>query len=62
MTEPVRPIGQDAPSVPPVPALRRLTPIEREEQRGAREEARKRRRRAAPEPPSDERGHVDIRG
>ena len=51
MTEPIRPVGRSEPATPPVPAVRRLTPREREE--AARERARKRaRRRATPEAPA----------
>jgi hypothetical protein len=50
MTEPIRPVGRSEPATPPVPAIRRLTPREREE--AARERARKRTRRGAPRAPS----------
>ena len=50
MTEPIRPVGRSEPATPPVPAIRRLTPREREE--AARERARKRTRRRAPGAPS----------
>jgi hypothetical protein len=41
--------------------LRRLTPLEREQERERREEARRKRRKAAPEPPPDGRGGIDVR-
>jgi hypothetical protein len=64
VTDQIRPIGAPDRAAPPVPAVRRLTPKEREE--AARERARKRRQRqgAAPtgtpaERPS-ERGSLDL--
>jgi hypothetical protein len=60
----VRPIGRATDGPPPVPAVRRLTPPEREA--AARERERRRRERrprqpAAPEPPRDGGGSLDIR-
>ena len=65
--EPIRPVGRAAPEgASPVPAIRRLTPKERED--AARERARKRRERArAAEPPSQDGpragggGSLDVR-
>jgi hypothetical protein len=67
VTDHIRPIGAPDRAAPPVPAIRRLTPREREE--AARERARKRRARtgAAPPraggdlPPSAGGGSVDVR-
>jgi hypothetical protein len=68
VTDQIRPIGAPDRAAPPVPAVRRLTPREREE--AARERARKRRARpgATPSrgggerPPSaDGGGSVDVR-
>ena len=65
MSEPIRRIGPADTGAPPVPAVRRLTPQEREE--AARERARKRRARphgAAPgdrRPPEGGGGSLDVR-
>jgi hypothetical protein len=70
VTEQIRPIGAPDRAAPPVPAVRRLTPKEREE--AARERARKRRARppAAPprgrggqgqQPPAAPGGSLDVR-
>jgi hypothetical protein len=65
VTDQIRPIGRPDRAAPPVPAVRRLTPKEREE--AARERARKRRGRqgAAPqrgeEPQTAGGGSVDVR-
>ena len=63
--EPVRPIGRAHDGAPPVPAVRRLTPKERED--AARERQKRRRERARNAPaPADEQprpagGSLDIR-
>ena len=63
--EPIRPIGRTQDGAPPVPAVRRLTPKERED--AARERQKRRRERARNAPaPADEQprpggGSVDIR-
>jgi|tagenome__1003787_1003787.scaffolds.fasta_scaffold20981966_4 hypothetical protein len=64
--EPIRPVGRTTDGPPPVPALRRLTPLEREA--AARERERRRRdRRRKPGAPSGgageprEGGSLDIR-
>jgi hypothetical protein len=49
VTDQIRPIGAPDRAAPPVPAIRRLTPREREE--AARERARKRRARPGAAPP-----------
>jgi hypothetical protein len=67
VTDQIRPIGAPDRAAPPVPAVRRLTPREREE--AARERARKRRARPAPAPkrpggeppPAAPAGSVDVR-
>jgi hypothetical protein len=66
VSEPIRRIGPADTGAPPVPAVRRLTPQEREE--AARERARKRRARptGAPKgdagrPPEGGGGSVDVR-
>ena len=67
MTDQIRPIGAPDRAAPPVPAVRRLTPREREE--AARERARKRRARPGAAPPraggdrplSADGGSVDVR-
>jgi hypothetical protein len=60
---PIRPIGGPQEGTPPVPAVRRLTPKEREE--AARERQKRRRERASTAPPHDEphpgSGSLDIR-
>ena len=63
--EPIRPIGRAHDGAPPVPAVRRLTPKERED--AARERQKRRRERARNAPPTpDEQprpagGSLDIR-
>ena len=63
--EPILPIGRTQEGAPPVPAVRRLTPKERED--AARERQKRRRERARNAPaPADERprpggGSLDIR-
>jgi hypothetical protein len=63
--EPIRPIGRPQEGAPPVPAVRRLTPKERED--AARERQKRRRERARNVPaPADEQprpggGSLDIR-
>jgi hypothetical protein len=62
--EPIRPIGRPREGTPPVPAVRRLTPKEREE--AARERQKRRRERGRQTPPADEpplpgNGSLDIR-
>jgi hypothetical protein len=63
--EPIRPIGRTSDGPPPVPAVRRLTPPEREA--AARERERRRRRNRRPGTPSAgseeprEGGSLDIR-
>ena len=66
MTDQIRPIGRPDRAAPPVPAVRRLTPKERED--AARERERRRRARragAAPqgdaEPPREGGGSLDVR-
>jgi hypothetical protein len=67
VTDQIRPIGAPDRAAPPVPAVRRLTPREREE--AARERTRKRRTRPAPAPkrpggeppPAAPGGSVDVR-
>ena len=64
MTDQIRPIGAPDRAAPPVPAVRRLTPKEREE--AARERARKRRQRqgaapsGAPAERPSEGGSLDL--
>jgi hypothetical protein len=63
--EPIRPVGRASDAPPPVAAVRRLTPPEREA--AARERERKRRQRSRPQgtPPSDAPreggGSLDVR-
>jgi hypothetical protein len=63
--EPIRPIGRTQEGAPPVPAVRRLTPKERED--AARERQKRRRERARNAPaPADEQprpggGSLDVR-
>ncbi|HEX2105591.1 MAG TPA: hypothetical protein VHF51_18200 [Solirubrobacteraceae bacterium] len=65
MTDQIRPIGRPDRAAPPVPAVRRLTPREREE--AARERARKRRERQGLAPQRDDEqppaggGSLDVR-
>ena len=63
--EPIRPIGPTHEGAPPVPAVRRLTPKEREDAARERQKRRRERARNAP-PPADEQprpagGSLDIR-
>jgi ribosome assembly protein YihI (activator of Der GTPase) len=65
--ERIPPIGRPQDGPAPIPAIRRLTPKEREE--AARERERRRRtreqaagRRGGDEPPAASRGALDIRG
>jgi hypothetical protein len=63
--EPIRPLGRAEEGAPPVPAIRRLTPKERED--AARERQKRRQQRArAPQPspgdpPRPGAGSLDIR-
>jgi hypothetical protein len=65
VTDQIRPIGRPDRAAPPVPAVRRLTPKEREE--AARERARKRRGRQGAASQRDEErppasgGSIDVR-
>ena len=64
--EPVRPIGRAHDGAPPVPAVRRLTPKEREDAARERQKRRRERARNAPPAPADEQprpagGSLDIR-
>jgi hypothetical protein len=66
VTDQIRPIGAPDRATPPVPAVRRLTPKERED--AARERERKRRSRPGAAPPrrDDEQppasgGSIDVR-
>jgi hypothetical protein len=67
VTDPIRPIGRPDPGTPPVPAVRRLTPKERED--AARERQRRRRGRhpaaasqTGPAPPAEGGGgSLDVR-
>jgi hypothetical protein len=56
--DPLRPVSRPEPTVAPV-ELRRLTPLEREEERRRRERERRRRPTQAPERTPD--GRLDIR-
>jgi len=63
--EPIRPIGRAHDGAPPVPAVRRLTPKEREDAARERQKRRRERARNTP-PPADEQprpagGSLDIR-
>ena len=65
--DPIRPVGRATDGPPPVPAVRRLTPVEREA--AARERERRRRERArrrpgapaAPDEPREGGGSLDVR-
>jgi hypothetical protein len=61
--DPIRPIGRTEEGAPPIPAIRRLTPKEREE--AARERQKRRRARQGqgpgPQPPRPSGGSLDIR-
>ena len=64
--EPVRPIGRAHDGAPPVPAVRRLTPKEREDAARERQKRRRERARNAPPAPAGEQprpggGSLDIR-
>jgi hypothetical protein len=64
--EPIRPIGRPQEGAPPVPAVRRLTPKEREDAARERQKRRRERARNAPPAPADEQprpggGSLDIR-
>ena len=63
--EPIRPIGRPQEGAPPVPAVRRLTPKEREDAARERQKRRRERARNAPapvdEPPRPAGGSLDIR-
>jgi ribosome assembly protein YihI (activator of Der GTPase) len=66
--EPIRPVGRATDGPPPVPAVRRLTPVEREaaaRERERRRRERGRRRTGAPaaglDEPRDGGGSLDIR-
>jgi hypothetical protein len=62
--EPIRPIGRASDGPPPVPAVRRLTPPEREAAARERERKRRdrRRRQGAPaDVPPEGGGSLDIR-
>ena len=64
--EPIRPIGRAQEGAPPVPAVRRLTPKEREDAARERQKRRRERARTAPPAPADEQprpggGSLDIR-
>jgi hypothetical protein len=52
--EPIRPIGRPHDGPAPIPAVRRLTPKEREEAARERQQRRRARNRAAGPPPGDE--------
>jgi ribosome assembly protein YihI (activator of Der GTPase) len=66
--EPIRPVGRPHEGPAPVPAIRRLTPAEREEAARERERRRRARARAAgsrpapgDEPPAGSGGALDVR-
>jgi hypothetical protein len=63
--EPIQPIGRSPEGAPPVPAIRRLTPKEREEAAREREKRRRQRGRTTQRPagdtPPDGGGSLDIR-
>jgi len=65
--EPIRPIGRTEQGAPPIPAIRRLTPKEREDAARERQQRRRARARSAPRPDGDGRppasggGMLDIR-
>jgi hypothetical protein len=61
--EPIQPIGRAADGPAPVPAIRRLTPKEREDAARERQKRRRERARNAPRPsePRDGGGSLDIR-
>jgi hypothetical protein len=61
--EPIRPIGPATEGPAPVPAVKRLTPKEREDAARERQKRRRDRARNAPRPsgPPDGGGSLDIR-
>ena len=63
--EPIRPVGRATDGPPPVPGVRRLTPVEREAAARERERRRRERGRRTPAAASDEPrpggGSLDIR-
>ena len=63
--EPILPIGRTQEGAPPVPAVRRLTPKEREDAARERQKRRRERARNAPPPPDEQPrpagGSLDIR-
>jgi hypothetical protein len=62
--EPIRPVGRATDGPPPIPAVRRLTPPEREAAARERERRRRERRRKqsdAPEQARERGGSLDIR-
>jgi hypothetical protein len=65
--EPIRPIGRTEEGAPPIPAIRRLTPKEREDAARERQQRRRERARTTPRPDGDGRppaaggGTLDIR-
>jgi hypothetical protein len=62
--EPIRPIGRATDGTPPVPAVRRLTPLEREAAAKERERRRRKRKPGAPsagaEEPREGGGSLDV--
>jgi hypothetical protein len=52
--EPIRPVGRPQDGIAPVPAIRRLTPKEREDAARERQQRRRARERAAGHPAGDE--------
>jgi hypothetical protein len=65
VTDQIRPIGAPDRAAPPVPAIRRLTPKEREDAARERERRRRGRQGAAPprgeERPPEGGGSIDVR-
>jgi len=65
--EPIRPIGRTEQGAPPIPAIRRLTPKEREDAARERQQRRREHGRTASRPDGDDRppaaggGTLDIR-
>ena len=61
--DPIRPVGRPSDGPAPVPAIRRLTPKEREEAARERQKRRRDRARNAPRPsePREDGGSLDIR-
>jgi hypothetical protein len=60
MIDPLRPVSHSEPAVAPVD-LRRLTPLQREEERRRRERRRDERRKAKDAPERTPDGRLDIR-